>query len=59
MADGREKYWYGNREDVKESNIDQVDDGLMKCEECVESNGWRLLKTDSNGRGLEIPPSIS
>jgi hypothetical protein len=29
MSDGREKYWYGIREDVKESKVDQVDDGLM------------------------------
>jgi hypothetical protein len=29
MADGREKYWNGIREYVKESKEDRVDDGLM------------------------------
>jgi hypothetical protein len=29
MADGREKYLNGIREDVKESKVDRVDDGLM------------------------------
>jgi hypothetical protein len=29
MADGREKYWNGIREDVKESKVDRVEDGLM------------------------------
>jgi hypothetical protein len=29
MVDGREKYWNGIREDVKESKVDQVEDGLM------------------------------
>jgi hypothetical protein len=29
MAYGREKYWNGIREDVKESKVDRVEDGLI------------------------------
>jgi hypothetical protein len=46
MADRLEKYWNGIREDVKESKVDRVDDGLMNREECVESSGCRLLKSN-------------
>jgi hypothetical protein len=59
MPDGREKYWNGIREDVKESKVDRVNDGLMNWEECVESTGCRLLKTDRNERGSERSSSSS
>jgi hypothetical protein len=43
---------------VKESKVDRVEDGLMNCEECVESSGCRLLKTDRNGRGRGLHPAV-
>jgi hypothetical protein len=43
--------WYPRG--CEESKVDRVDDGLKNSEECVESSGCRLLKTDRNVRGLE------
>jgi hypothetical protein len=39
-ARGREEQWNSIREDVKESKVDRVDDGLMNSEKYAEKHSF-------------------